>query len=106
MGLERDDEDPHLGSGSSPKLSLVGRLHGDIDGRPVSLVAENRKLTVAADNLRTLLALRRTWRASLLPLQCVFERVGIRVQIRSRWFGLKEVFPNPQYLISLLLPRG
>lgn len=106
MGLERDDEDPHLGSGPSPKLSLVGRLHGDVDGRPVSLVAANRELTVAADKLRTLLTLRRTWRASLLPLQGVFERVGIRVLVRSRWFGVKEVFPKPHYLIGFLLPRG
>ena len=105
MGAEREDEDQYLGSGPTPKLILVGRLDGEIDGRPVSLVAENRDVVFAADNLRTLLTLRRTWRGLLL-LRSVFERVGIRVLVRSRWFGLTEVFPSPNYLISVLLPRG
>ena len=106
MGVERDDEDPYLGSGSSPKLILVGRLVGEIDGRPVSLVAENRELVLAVGKLRTLLTMRRTWKVTLLPLRSLFERLGIRVLVRSRWFGLTEVFPHPNYLTSFLLPRG
>lgn len=105
MDLERDHEDPYLGSGPSPKLSLVGRLDGKIDGRPVSLVAENHELVLAADNLRTFLTLRRTWKASM-PFRSVIERVGIRVLVRLRWFGTTEVFPKPNHLISFLLPRG
>lgn len=85
---------------------LVGRLDGEIDGRPLSLVAKNGELVLAVDKLRTLLTLRRMWKVSLLPLRSVFERVGIRVLVRSRWFGLMEVFPKPHYLISFLIPRG
>lgn len=106
MGFERGAEDQHDGSGPSPKLILVGRLIGSIDGRPVSLDAENRELTLAVDKLRMLLILRRTWKLSLLPLRSLFERLGVRVLVRSRWFGLTEVFPNPNFLISFLIPSG
>ena len=83
---------------------MVGRLHGDINGRPVSLVAEKRELVLAADKLIALLTLRRTWKASV-PLWSVFERVGIRVLVQSRWLGITEVWPKPSYLIRLMFPR-
>jgi hypothetical protein len=106
VGSKRQDEDSHLRSGPSPKLSLVGHLHCELDGRPVSLVAENRELVLYADKLKALLALRRAWQASRLPLRSFVERAGIQVLLRSRWFGTLEVLPNPNYFLSFLLPRG
>jgi hypothetical protein len=105
VGVERQDEDQYLGSGPSPKLSLVGRLDGKIDGRPVNLVAENLELVLAVENLRTLLSLRRSWKASHLPIRSLIERFGIRLSVQLRWFGNTEVLPRPNYIISLLLPR-
>jgi hypothetical protein len=106
VGLERDDEDPYHRSGPSPKVILVGRLVGEIDGRPVSLVAENGEVVLAADKLRTLLALRRTLKTTMSPLRRVLRTFGLRVLIQSRWFGTVEVLPKPNYMIRFLLPRG
>ena len=106
MGFERDDEDSHFGSGPSPKLSVVGRLDVEIDGRPSRLIAENCELVVVANQLTTLLTLRRTLKVNQFSLQRAFERVGLRVLVRSRWFGTMEVLPRPHCLIRALLPRG
>jgi hypothetical protein len=105
MGPERDAQNPHQGFWQKPKLSLAGRLDGYVDGRPVSFVAENRDLTLSTSKLSTLLTLRRSWQATVQPLRAVRERAEIRLMIRIRWFGKVEVFPNPNYLIRLLLPR-
>jgi hypothetical protein len=103
---QRNNEDPYLESGPGPKLSLVGRLDGEIDGRPVSLVAENGQVVLAAEKLLTLLTLRRIWKSSRSSLRRVLETVGMRVLIRSRWFGTAEVLPKPSFVIRLLLPRA
>ena len=57
MGSERDDEDPHRGRGSTPKLRLAGRIDGVVDGRPVSLIAERQNLVLTVERWRTLLTI-------------------------------------------------
>ncbi len=105
MGPERDAQDPHQGSGQKPKLSLAGRLDGHVDGRPVSFVAENRDLTLSTSKISTLLTLRRSWQSTVQLLRAARERSEIRFMLRMRWFGKVEVFPKPNYMIRLLLPR-
>ncbi len=56
-------ENRHHRSGPQPKLRLVGRLNGYLDGRPVSLVAQNRDLTLSVDKFSSLLTLRRNWQS-------------------------------------------
>jgi hypothetical protein len=104
MGPERHPESSHEGSRQKPKLSLAGRLDGHLDGRPVSLVAENRDLVLHAGRIRTLLTLRRSWKSTVQPLRAVLGRAEIPLMLRIGWFGKVEVFPNPIYLIRLLLP--
>jgi len=86
-------------------MSLAGRLEGYLDGRPLSLVAENREITLIAGRLRTLLALRRNWRAFGQLRRYFLQPDGIRIVVRMRWFGKVEVFPRPNFLTRLLLPR-
>ena len=105
MGADWDAQDSHQGVGQKPKLSLAGRLDGYVDGRPVSLVAEDRDITLITGKFRTLLTLRRSWQAIMQPLQAVLERAEIRLLVRMGWFGQVELFPNPNYLVRLLLPR-
>jgi hypothetical protein len=106
VGLEWDHEDPHFRAGQTPKLSLVGRLDGDFDGRPVTLLAEHRDLTLCVTKLSTLLSLRQTWKANLGPLRRLLEQADVRVRVRLGRLGTTEVFPKPNYLIGFFMPRG
>lgn len=58
MGLGRHGEDSHEGSGWSPKLTLVGRVAGTVDGRPWFLTGGERVLTLELPTLSVALKLR------------------------------------------------
>jgi len=71
----------------------------------VSLVGEHRDLTLRVDNFVTLLTLRRTWKTNGRALISLLERSDFRVLVRVGRFGAMEVFPKPNDLIRLFLPR-
>ena len=105
MGLERYPEGSNQEPGQSPKLSLAGRIEGTVDGRPVSLVARGGDLTLIVGNLRTIFTLRRSWPAVIRSLRPLIERGNLRLLVRLRWIGTLQVFPNPNLLLRLFLPR-
>jgi hypothetical protein len=51
MDAQRHSEDSHQGQWFSPKLMLVGRLHGTIDGRPWDLLASDQSLLLRLADL-------------------------------------------------------
>ena len=106
MGSERDDEDPHRGRGSTPKLRLAGRIDGIVDGRPVSLVAERQDLVLTVGRMRTLKTIERSWRSIIHPLRRFLTRSDIRLFVRISWLGRVEVHPKPSFLVRMLLPPG
>jgi hypothetical protein len=103
MGDERDSQDPLKGPEQSPKLSLAGRIDGSVCGRPFSLTAENRVVTLAVDRFGTLVSFRRSWQSAIQPLLELFRRAGLRLVVRVPWLGTLELFPNPGCLTRLLL---
>ena len=105
MGLKRDNEDPDRAIESRPKLTLAGRLDGNVGGRPVSLIAENRDLILEVRNLRALLKLRRSWRFSVEHLLPILKFSDIRFKVRLSWLGSVEVSPRPQLIVRLMLPH-
>ena len=105
MGPERDGEDSHAGPGQNPKLSLAGRLDCHVDGRPFSLVADKREVTLSIGKFSTLLKLRQGWQTLMQPVRALFESADIRLLLRIPWFGKVEVFPNPNCMIHIMLPR-
>jgi hypothetical protein len=82
---------------------MAGRLDGFLNGRPVSLIAQDGNVTLNSD-LRSLLGLRRHWCSMVQPLFAILGRADIRLSVRVRWLGEVEVFPRPQYLVRLFLP--
>lgn len=104
MGPERDDEDPHWGHGSTPKVRLVGRVDVLVDGRPASLVAQRHDLVLTVRHWRTLLTIRRCTRSMIQPLRAFLARSDIRLFVRIRWLGRVEVHPNPSFLVRMVLP--
>ncbi|QDU92385.1 hypothetical protein Pla8534_01310 [Lignipirellula cremea] len=104
MGPQRNRQDSYRGQGRTPKLRMAGRLDGFLDGRPLSLVAEEGTVTLNSDNLSSLLKLRRSWRTMVHPLFAILEREDIRLLVQVRWLGKVEVFPRPKYLFRLFLP--
>lgn len=85
---------------------LVGRLDGDLDGRPISLIAENGEVFLEVKNLRSLLTLRRVGKFNNRILTTYLERANIRLSVRVGRLMTIEVFPNPKYLARILIPRG
>jgi hypothetical protein len=83
---------------------MAGRLDGFLDGRPLSLVAEEGVVTLNSDNLSSLLKLRRIWRTLVHPLFDILQRQDIRLLLQVGWIGKVEVFPRPRYLVRLFLP--
>ncbi len=106
MGPEWDCEDPHGRIGPTPKLTMAGRIDGEVDGRPVSLTAERQTLVFSAKSVRTLLKVRRSWRSMVQPLRALLTRSDVRLLVRVGWLGSVEVLPNPSYLVRRLLPRS
>jgi hypothetical protein len=104
MGFERDDEDPHRGRGSTPKLRLAGQIDGVVDGRPVSLVAERQDLVLTVERWRTLLTIRRSSQLLIPSLREFLTRSDIRLFVRVRWLGRVEVHPKQSFLVRMLLP--
>lgn len=104
MGLERHCEDPHEGSRWSPKLTLVGRIAGTVDGRPWFLSGDERVATLLLPSLSVALKLRST----LLQLPGDVMRVSSMIQspLRVRIGRLPTVTLGPRSLLRRFLLRG
>ena len=59
MGLKRWHEDSYQRPIQPPKLILVGRLAGTLDGRPWSLDSDGALLSIAVADIASVLKLRR-----------------------------------------------
>ena len=59
MGLERRYEDSYQRPIQPPKLTLVGRLAGTLDGRPWSLDSDGALLSISVADIASLLKMRR-----------------------------------------------
>ena len=106
MGAEWDSHNSYDRSATKPKVRLAGRFHGNVDGRPISLVAEDRDLIVEVGSLRTLFRIRRIWPVIFKSLQRFLRQYDIRLAVRLSWFGRIEVFPAPAFLMRRwLLPQ-
>ncbi len=106
MGPERDVENPHRRRGSTPKLSMAGQIVGVVDGRPMSLTADEQDLVLTVHHWRTLRTIRRCSRSLLQSLHTLGTRSDIRLFIRIRWLGRIEVHPKQPFWVRMLLPRA
>lgn len=87
---------------------LAGRLTGTLDGRPVVISAADQTLVIQLSGLRSAWALRPHAACALRAIGPGLARLkglGIRVavQIGRDWPSL-ELFPNPSFLTSLIVP--
>ena len=86
MGPDRHGEDPHEGPGQSPKLIVVGRLAGTLDGRPWSLEAAEQTLTFKLAGLTSLLAVRRSVKQLLRRVAPAIPSLKGRVRMKlGQW---------------------
>lgn len=105
MGAERYAEDPHGGGWPAPKLILAGQIDGAVNGRPVKLIAESQTLLLTVEGWRTFATIRRSLRSLSLVLPAILTPPGIRLFAGFKWLGRGEVYPNPSFLVRMLLPR-
>lgn len=104
MGLERHVEDPHKGPGYSPKLTLVGRIAGTVDGRPWLLSGDERAVTLELPSLSVALKLRST--LLQLPSDVVRGSSMIQTPLRVRIGRLPAVTLGPRSFLRRFLFRG
>lgn len=104
MGLVGHHEDTYERFEQTPKLSLVGRLQGFVDGRPVTLDANGRDVIVVA-GFRTLFTLRRSLPTFQRLLSPFTSRFDIRIMLRVGWLGTVEILPDTSRLIRVFIPR-
>ena len=80
MAVERQAQDPDERRSQAPKLSVVGRISGTVNGRPFHCTAREEYILVHTDSilsLRALMLTRRTLRPAL-------RRMSSRQHIRLR----------------------
>ncbi len=109
MGSERHDEDSHKGPWHPPKLTLVGRLEGTLDGRPWSLEAEKGDLALTVAGLASLLSVRRLLRQRHRVLSPLISSLDARAHIKcGRWPSVSLSTRSPLFslLVAGSLSRG
>ncbi len=75
-----------------------------MNGRPLSVTAEGRDITLVTRGVGTLLALRGCWPVAP-PLRAALAAANLRVLVRVGWFGRVELLPHPGLALRLILPR-
>ncbi len=84
---------------------LAGRIDVQVDGWPMSFVAEGKNLILNAGGFRQLLTLQRRWKGLFKPLRQCFTRADIHLLLQTHWLGRIELLPNPPYVVRMLLER-
>jgi hypothetical protein len=105
LGLERHGKDPDEGSRCSPKLTLVGRITGTVNGRPWSVSGDGEVVAVEMPDLATAFKFRRAM--LLLPPGPSKLLSGIVVPLRlhiGRWPGI-SIGPRSLLRSVILAPR-
>lgn len=105
MGFQRNHQDSHEERGLKPKLILVGRLEGSLDGRPLVVIVDGQEVLIELGSLNNALRFRRLGLMSLGWITPILQRLNFRLAIRIRPLGIMELFPMKHRLLRLLLPK-
>jgi hypothetical protein len=81
---------------------MAGRIDGKVNGRPISLTAEDQALVLSLERWRTLLNIRKVPQNMCDPLRAFLERSNLRLVLRTKWFGNFELLPNPSAWVRAL----
>ncbi len=103
MDSDRDAEDSHARRGHVPKLSLVGRLDGTLDGRLVTFVADGESATLRFTSLLGALSLGRCW-PNIRSLLRGLVPSGFAVRVKLPGLPTATVFPRPSLFARLFMP--
>lgn len=103
MGPGRLSQDPHVGRRYRPKLTLVGRLAGTLNGRPWSSEMSGSKVTLRLADLSQVRLVHRIWSSAsrtsgLMPLEGLVVHVRVGSYLRFR------IIPRPAGPLGWLMP--
>ncbi|MFN3167053.1 MAG: hypothetical protein ACE37H_08320 [Phycisphaeraceae bacterium] len=86
-------------------MTLVGRLSGEVDGRPIAIHADDGALNVHPASLRAAWAMRRSYPQLCQSLRKLGTLGVSRVQVKLAPLGTHRLYPDPPFWLRLFLPR-
>ena len=82
MVPQRHVAGPHARHGQRPKLTLAGRLEGELNKSPFSIVALDRSVTLRLAHIRSAFTARRCWQSARpLLIALLRDHLSFRVQV-------------------------
>ena len=104
MGAERFDDDSYPRYEQQPKLILVGRIVGTVDGRPWTIGGDGRVLTLELSSLSVAFVFRSTF--SRLPSDVLRALSVVEVPLRVRVGSLPAVTIGQRSFLRRFLVGG
>jgi hypothetical protein len=103
MGCERCHEDPNARHERRPKLAATGQLSGTLDGRPVEIIARDKKLELRFAKIAS------AWKLRRIQFNSIARAIKLlqdsKFEISARVGGVRiEVLPNPNFAMRFLAP--
>jgi hypothetical protein len=77
----------------------------EVNGLPMSLVAEQRCLTLHVGNWGALKPLRNLPPDLVRPIRRMLEQSSVSIVVQVAWLGRFEICPRPSFLVRRLLPE-
>ncbi|MEM6331225.1 MAG: hypothetical protein AAF790_13380 [Planctomycetota bacterium] len=110
MGAQRQDQDHHDRRQIVPKLTLAGRIDATFapgpgaPRRPVVIEGAGQTVTVIAEDVRTVWALRKAAFPGVGRVLGVAGKVGWKVMLRTAGGVEVELAPSPSLAVRTLAP--
>lgn len=106
MGCRWNFECANKGRGEQPKLTVAGRMEGSVFGRPVTIDASGKKISLQLPSLVVAWKLRRFVAELVRPTSAIskLHAHALTVKVKVAAWPAIEVFPNPSLGLRFLVP--
>ena len=107
MGFGWNRECANTGRVEQPKLIVVGRMEGSVFGRPVTIDASGREISVHLPSLAVAWRLRPFAGELIRPISTIstLRGNGITLRVKVANWPSVQIFPNPSPGLRFMIPH-